>query len=150
MAKFDADKVSRLVKAIQSGKNQPMWSTGSRASRAPTNNRVYTQADIDKLNAKMNNDQYYDQVVGRKYIDQEADYLKGAMEMYGTPDDASSIIGRNLIQNEKTGHLIPEPMFAKDKVKLYDLDEVDQPDNSMSYDEAVERLRNYGLLGKTF
>lgn len=148
MAKID--KLSRLAQAIRSGKNQPMWSTGSRASKAPTNNRVYTQADIDKLNAKMNNDQYYDQVVGRKYIDQEADYLKGAMEMYGTPDDASSIIGRNLIQNEKTGHLIPEPMFAKDRVKLYDLDEVDQPDNSMSYDEAIERLRGYGLLGKPF
>jgi hypothetical protein len=41
-------------------------------------------------------------------------------------------------------------MFAKDKIKLYDLDEVDQPDNSMSYDEAIERLKNYGLLGKTF
>lgn len=148
MAKID--KLSKLVQQFNSGKGNPMWSTGSRASKAPTNNRVYTQADIDKLNAKMNNDQYYDQVVGRKYIDQEADYLKGAMEMYGTPDDASSIIGRNLIQNEKTGHLIPEPMFAKDRVKLYDLDEVDQPDNSMSYDEAIERLRGYGLLGKPF
>ena len=50
MAKIDADKVSKIVKMIRSGKNQPLWSTGSKASRAPSNTKVYSQAEIDEMN----------------------------------------------------------------------------------------------------
>ena len=50
MARLDADKVSKIVKMIRSGKNQPLWSTGSKASRAPSNTKVYSQAEIDEMN----------------------------------------------------------------------------------------------------
>ena len=48
MAKID--KLSRLAQLIESGKNKPMWSTGSKASRAPSNTKVYSQAEIDEMN----------------------------------------------------------------------------------------------------
>lgn len=48
MAKID--KLSKLIQQFNSGKGNPMWSTGSRASRAPSNIKNYTQAEIDELN----------------------------------------------------------------------------------------------------
>lgn len=41
MAKFDPDKVSKIVQAIRSGKNQPLWSGGRRGGRGPENTKVF-------------------------------------------------------------------------------------------------------------
>ena len=50
MAKIDADKVSKIVKLIRSGKNQPLWSGGRKGGRGPENTKVYSQAEIDEMN----------------------------------------------------------------------------------------------------
>ena len=50
MARVDADKVSKIVKLIRSGKNQPLWSGGRKGGRGPENTKVYSQAEIDEMN----------------------------------------------------------------------------------------------------
>lgn len=144
MAKID--KLSKLVQAMRSGKNQPMWSTGSRTSRAPSNVRTYTQAEIDELNAKMKG--VNNQVVGRDYLNKKAEDFNDYNQYYGNPDTDTGIIGRDMLQDPSTGNLNPDTMLIRDKAKFYDY--YDDDLDSMGYDEALKLLQEGGLLGKPF
>lgn len=50
MAKFTAEKMSKLMQMIKSGKNQPMWSGGRRGGRGPENVKQYSKAEVDEMN----------------------------------------------------------------------------------------------------
>ena len=86
--------------------------------------------------------------VGRQYLDSVATDFNDMNKYNGNPDSETGIVGRDQIQNPSTGNLRPETLLIRDKARFYDYygDDMD----SMSYDEALEQLREQGLLGKPY